>query len=243
MTWAEALQPAMQHTNTWLSSDISAYEAANGSLAWEHYRTNRSVGSAYEDFQDRISQFIHIPELITAITLKPGEKFLDVACAKGALALALAESNPTTLGAVLDQPYMEQAFGQQLSKVSEDIAKRVHFVAGDMLENIPSGFDTYLIKHALRDWNDAQAGAISRNIAAAMQPSARLLIIEGIKRPQHQDHVLMQTRAYEQAIWSVGKLRTLEEFTQLLTTAGLTLLNIRDTGIFYLSILECSRLP
>ena len=86
---------------------------------------------------------------------------------------------------------MEQAFGQQLSKVSEEIAERVHFVAGDMLQDIPSGFDTYLIKHALHDWNDAQASAIIRNIAAAMQSSAHLLIIEGIKRPQHQDHVLM----------------------------------------------------
>lgn len=241
ITWAQALQPAMAQTNTWLSTDTNAYETAHGMQAWDHYRANRSLGSAYEEFQDRISHLAHIPALVAGIVLKPGERFLDVAGGKGALTLALAASNPDVQGTVLDQSYLKPAFEQQLAKSPDALVKRACFMAGDMLQSIPSGFDTYLIKHALHDWDDAKAGAIIKNIATAMQPPARLLIIEAIKRPQHSHHVLMQTRAYEQSVWSVGKVRTQEDFVHLLEQAGLVLRSVQDTAIFDLSILECSR--
>lgn len=116
VTWGEALQPAMCQTNTWLCADTSAYEAANGMAAWEHYRSNRVLGSAYEEFQDRISHLAHIPQLVAAIALKPGERFLDVAGGKGALTLALATQHPGVEGTVLDQPYMQTAFAQSAAK-------------------------------------------------------------------------------------------------------------------------------
>lgn len=238
--WAEGLQSAAAQTPAWLTQDMNAYETANGATIWEHYRTNRALGKSFEKFQDRISHLAHLPELTKIIQLHAGERFLDIAGGKGALAFQLAIQNPQAVGAVLDQPHMEPIFQEHALEVAEQAGvAQVTFIVGNMLKHIPTGFNTYLIKHALHDWDDESVCTVLMNIAQAMDSSSRLLIIEGVKQPQHKDNVLMQARAYEQAIWTCGKLRTLSDFENLLQRSGLKIRDMQETNVFDLSILEC----
>ena len=45
---------------------------------------------------------------------------------------------------------------------------------------MPTGGDVYLLSNVLHDWDDAAATTILRTVRAAMQPDARLLIVENV---------------------------------------------------------------
>ncbi len=79
--------------------------------------------------------------------------------------------NPSLRGILFETPAVAEGGRARLGSFAE----RCEVVAGDFLEQVPAGADAYLLCRVLRSLDDAGAGAVLRNCAAAMEPGARLL--------------------------------------------------------------------
>ena len=53
----------------------------------------------------------------------------------------------------------------------------------------PSGGDVYLLRHIIHDWYDEQSTQILSNCRRAMQPDARLLVVESVILPGNEPSV------------------------------------------------------
>lgn len=238
LIWGGGINKGIINSELWINSDMDAYEIGNEKKLWDHYREDRDLGFSFENFQDRISSLSHFPEIFKNLKLNNNERIIDIAGGKGSLLLYLHQKNPTIRGCILDQKHMHPAFFENLESIkSEGFLPDIDFIPGDMLSHIPPQFDTYIIKHALHDWPDDSVIKILSNISSSMSESSRLLIIEGVN--ENNNSLLLQTRAYEQAIWTSGRVRTRSDFENLTKHSNLYIKEIKNTNIFDLSIIEC----
>jgi len=102
------------------------------------------------------------------------------------------------------------------------MAQRMNLVGGNFFESVPSGGDIYPLKHILHDWNDLKAASILKNVARAMKPGARVLVIEqgitppGVPGPGKILDLSMMI------LTEGGMERTPEQHRALFESAGLT---------------------
>lgn len=146
-------------------------------------------------------------------------QIVDVGGGHGLLLSAILRASPNSSGTLFDlAPVIEYA----RSSLSEaGLAARCRCVSGDFFELAPSGGDLYLLKHVLHDWDDTHAIRILSNVARAMSPDARLLIIEqgvtppGVPGPGKILDVVML------AMLDGGRERSADELSVLCERAGL----------------------
>lgn len=110
-----------------------------------------------------------------------------------------------------------------------DVAKRVEFVPGNLLDGIPVKADLYLLQGVLQQYDDADALTILRNCRAAMPDGARLAIIERLLPERAADDPAAIMLDLHMMTITGGRARSLAEFETLLAEAGLTLAKVTPT--------------
>ena len=130
---------------------------------------------------------------------------------------------------------MSQPFLQLL-----DVAKRVEFVPGNLLEGIPVKADLYLLKGVLQQYDDASALAILGNCREAMPEGAKLAIIERLLPERAVDDPAAIMIDLHMMTITGGRARSLADFTTLLSEAGLTRSKVTPTSSG-LAIIEAKR--
>jgi O-methyltransferase len=98
--------------------------------------------------------------------------------------------------------------------------KRVEFVAGDILDEIPVEADLYLLNGVLRQWDDEQARTILGNCRNAMKDGSRLVIVERLMPERAMDDPAAIMLDLHMMTITGGRARTLAEYTALLSDAG-----------------------
>jgi hypothetical protein len=104
---------------------------------------------------------------------------------------------------------------------SAGVADRVKLVEGDFFESIAAKADLYLLKWVLHDWDDATCTQILGNVAAAMPPAARLVVIEGDQDPNRAHPRFSMIDLQMLTVTEGGRERSSAELQRLLDTAGL----------------------
>ena len=100
----------------------------------------------------------------------------DLGGGGGGLLAAILTANPHVRGILVDR---SQAVSSAATKFqSIGLADRCEFLAGDLLDTIPQGPDTYILQSVLHGYDDNNAHRILKNCRAVTKPSGRLLIIE-----------------------------------------------------------------
>ncbi|MGA7457179.1 MAG: methyltransferase [Methyloceanibacter sp.] len=110
-----------------------------------------------------------------------------------------------------------------------DVAKRLEFVPGNLLDGIPVKADLYLLQGVLQQYDDADALTILRNCRAAMPDGARLAIIERLLPERAADDPAAIMLDLHMMTITGGRARSLAEFETLLAEAGLTLAKVTPT--------------
>ena len=60
------------------------------------------------------------------------------------------------------------------------VGDRLEWYPGTFLSSVPPGGDAYMMKHIIHDWDDERAIKILKNIKQAMNPGARVLVLESV---------------------------------------------------------------
>jgi len=147
---------------------------------------------------------------------------LDVGGGYGALLSAVLQACPAMRGASFDLPYMQPEAEAFLAHAG--LAGRAQFIGGDFFAALPAGFDAYVLKYVIHDWDDEQSITILRRCRAAAGARARVLLVEQIVPERATAHGALEPviRADINMLAVTGGLeRTLAEYDALCAAAGL----------------------
>ncbi len=148
-------------------------------------------------------------------------RIVDVGGGHGLLLSRVLGAAPDATGVLFDLPGVVEG--------APDLGPRIEKVGGNFFEAVPSGGDTYLLKFIIHDWSDEQCVVILRNIAAAMAPEARVLVIETVMPETPGPHPAKFMDVNMLAMTEGGCERTESEFRELFSRAGLRLDKIEPT--------------
>ena len=97
---------------------------------------------------------------------------------------------------------------------------------------MPAGFDAYMLKHVIHDWDDEHAVRILGSCRRAMAPTARLLIVEGVYPPRvdtSPESCGAAANDVNMLVCTGGRQRSEAEFRNLYAAAGFRLTRIVPT--------------
>jgi hypothetical protein len=155
---------------------------------------------------------------------------LDVGGGAGALLTGILRANSGLRGTVFDLPRLADAARRQIAEAG--LADRYDFVAGDFFESVPAGFDAYVLKHVIHDWDDERARRILANVRRAMGEGARLLLVEGVYPSRIACSLESRAAAANDVNMMVctgGRQRSEAEFRALYGASGFALTRIVPT--------------
>ncbi len=149
----------------------------------------------------------------------------------GSLLGAILTANPKARGILFDLPHVAEEAKEHVRAAG--LADRCQVVGGDFFEALPSGGDAYVLQSVIHDWDDAQSIAILRNVAQAMAPRGKLLLIEMVVPSQVSESLWSQVVAgsdLNMLVSTGGRERSEAEYRRLLNAAGFELARIIPAG-------------
>ena len=149
---------------------------------------------------------------------------------QGSLLRAILTANPRLRGILVDLPNVAELALQYVR--NDGLADRCDVSAGNFFETVPPGGDAYILKSVIHDWDDSQSMAILTNIAQAINPNGRLLLIEMVM-PDRMDqspwNQMVAGSDLNMLVNTGGRERSETEFQSLLRSAGFELTRIIPT--------------
>jgi len=155
---------------------------------------------------------MHALGLAAVLDWPDGGRVCDVGGGTGALLAALLDLVPGTEGTVFDLPGV---VGRALEH------PRLTAVGGDVFEQVPAGFDTYLLVNVLHDWDDDDALRILQRVAEAAGPTARIVVVDSERTPVPRDDIAVSADVLMAALTDGGKERDAIDFADLGRQVGL----------------------
>ena len=113
-----------------------------------------------------------------ACTFDKCKTLVEIGGGNGLLLSTLLKRNTHLRGILLELPHAIDGANSLFEK--EGIQNRCSAVAGDFLKEVPAGGDVYVMKRVIHDFDDELSCRILANCHNAMNPSARLLVIERV---------------------------------------------------------------
>lgn len=151
-------------------------------------------------------------------------RIIDVGGGHGFLLKTVLAKAPNATGVICDLPDVVAGANR------EELGKRIDCVGADFFETVPADGDCYMLKHIIHDWDDARSQKILSNIANAMTPDGRVLIVDMVvpdERVPHPSYFLDITMLCQTI---GGRERTKQQFENLLAISGLKLKAIHPTA-------------
>lgn len=166
---------------------------------------------------------------------------VDVGGGSGQLIRTVLHANPGAGGILVESSGMARKARARLH--AEGLDGRCEVQTSDIFESVPSDGDVYLLGHVLHGLDDDRAEQVLRNCRRAMEPRARLLVIERVLPDHPATGLTAQHAAVFDAVAmavSGGRERSLDEHRQLLSRAGMKVVDVLTAGAGD-SIIEAAR--
>lgn len=215
----------------------------DGYRAWEHFletlrtgRTGQSIeyGEAHWETLARnpeeaarfnaamVAQTEQAIDFVAAnLDLEQNSLIVDVGGGNGALAAGLLGARPDLRGIVCDLAPGLAGTAEYLAR--RDVADRCRVVEADFFDSLPADGNAYLLKQVLHDWDDEHAARILATCRRSMRAGARIVIIERLlpgRMVHDPKHLGLAMLDLEMMVRLGGMERTLQEYVELLETAG-----------------------
>ena len=101
---------------------------------------------------------------------------LDIAGGSGIYACTLVEATTQLAATVLELSPVDQAARQSIA--AKGMSQRVGVMAGDMFQELPSGFDIHLFANTLHDWDEAAVRRLIELSHAALNEGGMIVIFD-----------------------------------------------------------------
>lgn len=203
----------------------AAFPRVHGKRLWEYMATHSEIRVPFDRWMGRQSDQ-HNAALVSSYDFTPFRTVADVGGGTGSTLAAILVANPALRGILLDLP---QVVAHPTPLEDAGVADRCEVVGGDMLEQVPSRADAYIVKRVLMDWGDEQAVRILQNCAQAMPNEGKVLVVEMVLPSGNQPSPGKPFDVLMLLMHPGARIRTEAELGQLFEAAGLRLNRIIAT--------------
>ena len=206
------------------------FQLAHGRTFWQLAEEEPGVKARFNGFM-AAQTTAFIPQLLEAFDFAACKRIVDVGGGNGALAAGILRANPATRATVFDLAAGLE--GADAFLVGQGVRDRCDLMAGSFFDAIPVGADVYLMRLVLHDWDDAGAAAILATCRRAMQPGARLLVMDHLLPVRVRDQLAdRQSLALDLHMYVLfgARERTETELRGMLTDAGFAIENVAPTS-------------
>jgi ubiquinone/menaquinone biosynthesis C-methylase UbiE len=159
-----------------------------------------------------------------AFECAPGDLVADIGGGNGRFLSSLLRVHPEIQAVLFDLPYAI-AHARTAGLVPED---RCRMVEGDFFQAVAPGATIYTMKHIIHDWSDPQAITLLQNCAKVMRPGNKLRIVELMMPPRNVPG-FAKILDIEMLLLAGGRERTTDEYSALMSAAGLRLTRVIPT--------------
>jgi SAM-dependent methyltransferase len=122
--------------------------------------------------------------LATAYDFGRHRRVLDVAGGTGSFLVAILSAHPGLEGTLFELPEVAEIAKRSLA--ASPIADRVSVTAGNAMENdLPTGYDVVLLANIIHYFRPEQIVKLLEQVGAAVEPGARLLVVDWWTDPTH----------------------------------------------------------
>lgn len=217
-----------------------AYQHMYGRSFWEHLDEDPAQVAKFGTMmatnatQAGIDQHYRWDELFSVV---------DVGGGNGTVICQLLGSHPQLRGTVVELPTTADAARKAIAEAG--FADRCEVVAGSFFDPLPAEADAYLLCKILHDWDDDASVAVLRRCAEAAGEHGRVLIVEAVELPgdtadgtQQRNSRSVTYLDLHMLVYFGGRERTLEDYRELASRAGLTVAAVTRGG-WGTAIIEC----
>jgi len=197
----------------------TGFDAALGQGFFEYLDRNPAAATIFNANMTSMTER-ELPEVVTTYDFAGPGVLVDVGGGHGAILSAILQAGGRAEAVLFDRSAVIEGARAQIAAAG--LADRCKLVAGDFFESVPSGGDTYTLKDVIHDWDDARAVSILRNCRRAMEPSAKLLLIERVL-PADGEPAIGKMVDVTMMVLTGGMERTEAEYRALLNEAGFDL--------------------
>src|SRR5438445_4538477 len=142
-------------------------------------------------------------------------RLLDVGGGTGSFLVAILSANPNLEGTLFDTPEVVEIAERKLA--ASPVAERVSVSAGDAMANdLPRGHDVVLAANIIHYFVPQQIVDFVRRIRSAVEPSARLLLVDWWTDPTHTEPLAAALMAGEFLAYVAGDVYSEEEMNSWL---------------------------
>ncbi len=153
---------------------------------------------------------------------------LDVGGATGDVVRAMMRANPDLRGGVFDLPHVVP--DAEAAAREDGLHERFTTTGGDFFESVPPA-DLYLLKYVLHDWDDDECVRILANCRDSLRVGGRVVVIDHLVGELGTPG-LPTLMDVNMLVMASGRERTIEEFDELFTAAGLRRTSVGQAGQF-----------
>lgn len=194
-----------------------AREKLYGANVFDYLKTHPEVARAFDDGMTSLSEII-APEIAKAYNFAAWDSLMDVGGGNGVLLTSILRAHPTLHGVLADLPHVIER-ARERGFLSGDLQLRSCLQGCDFFKEVPAGCRAYVLKHVIHDWDDERARRILANCRRAVPKNGVLLLVEYIVSEANSPSVA-NTIDVAMMVLTGGKERTLDEYGELLASAG-----------------------
>jgi len=209
-----------------LSTGEATFPVVAGEHIYDYMAHHPEQGRLFDEAMLELTR-VMVPAVLDAYDFAGASRIVDVGGGSGTLLSAVLHREPGTGGVLFDTPRVADSARGRIR--DEGLADRCSVVGGDFFREVPEGGDLYVLKWVLHNWSDERATAILRSCRRAMREDATLLVIESVLPSDGASHP-GKAMDLSMLVLTGGRERTEEQFTELLTGAGLRLERVVPTS-------------
>jgi hypothetical protein len=202
-------------------------EPTFGKPIFEYLQSDPDEAKVFNAAMVNLTQMF-IPAILEAYDFSDTRTLVDVGGGYGSVLGSILQKYPHMKGILVDLAHVTEGAKPYLQSIG--VADRCTIQSGDFFKSVPSGGDTYIMKHIIHDWDDERSATILRNIKQALgnNSGGKVLLLESVIG-FGADLPMAKWGDIEMLALPGGRERTEEEFRQLFEKSGLRLNRIVPT--------------
>jgi hypothetical protein len=215
-----------EHFTDTVRTGENGVRKAYGKDVFELFAEEREQAEVFHRSMTNISAAMVEP-IVSAYDFSSIKRLADVGGGHGMLLASLLAHYPEMEGVLYDLPeVVAGAFAQPHFSGFEN---RLRIEAGSFFERVPSRCDAYIMKFILHDWSDHYCRQILRAIRKELPQHGRVLVCEQIVTEDSTPSLAKLVDIEMLAVTVGGRERTVTEFSELFSSAGLRLTQVVRT--------------
>lgn len=209
-----------------------AWRTVFGLPFWEYLAANPKMSASFDATMSSATEFV--TDAVSAHDWSTARHVVDVGGGRGVLLAAILATDSGLRGTLVDLPDTVERGRQYLGE--RGVGDRSEVVGQSFFDSLPAGGDVYVLSSVLHDWNDRESIAILRRCADAAGDGGRVLVLE--QHSSDGDRSSFAEMDLRMLVLAGGRERSVEEYTALVTAAGLTPTRVHTTPLGQVGI-EC----